>query len=120
MARSVRQADAKSACGNRLWKTIDVKAAAGSDDVGDCETSCSFKFPGAGNLAGIFSLMKAKNLKLCPKSAKLAPPQGTIRESREFRPNPPARLELQVLFLESEYLAGNLTGNPGPYRAVAS
>jgi len=31
-----------AACGKMLWKTIDVKAAARSDDVEDCETSCSF------------------------------------------------------------------------------
>ena len=64
--------------------------------------------------------MKPENLKLCPKSAKLTPNQGTIRESRKFLANSKARLELQVLSLESEYPCRELTGNPGPYRAVTS
>jgi len=62
-----------AACGKMLWKTIDVKAAARSDDVGDSETSCSFKFPASANFATNFSRMKPENLKLCPKSVKLAP-----------------------------------------------
>jgi hypothetical protein len=66
-----------------LWKTIDVKAAAGSKDVRNCETSCRFKFPAAGNFAGNFSLMKPENLKLCPKSAKLAAPPGNYQGIQE-------------------------------------
>ena len=57
-----------TACGKMLWKTIDVKAAACSDDVRNCETSCSFKFPASANFAANFSTMKPENLKLCPKS----------------------------------------------------
>ena len=61
-----------------LWKTIDVKVAAGSDDVGNCETSCSFKFPASANFAANFSTRKPENLKLFPKSAKLAPHSGNV------------------------------------------
>ena len=66
------------ACGKMLWKTIDAKVAARSDDVGDCETPCSLKFPASANFAANFSRMKPENLKLCPKSAKLAPHSGNL------------------------------------------
>jgi len=67
-----------AACGKMLWKTIDVQAAARSDDVRNFETSCSFKFPASGNFAANFSRMKPENLQLCPKSAKLAPHAGKL------------------------------------------
>jgi hypothetical protein len=42
----------------------------------NCANASDPKFPGAGNFAGNFSVVRPENLRLCPKCAKLAVEAG--------------------------------------------
>ena len=86
-----------------LWKTIDVKAAARSDDVRNCETS-QLQIPCFSEFSSEFFAHEARKPPIVPKIREISSALRELsRDSREFRANPPARLELQVLSLESEY-----------------